>query len=68
MWIPTFATPGGAARLAFGALLRLDTRFKLAYEDAVAAVFVAASLSEAGAATALSREGEYAHTAKEVLP
>ena len=50
------------------ALLRLDTRFKLAYEDAVAAVFVATSLSEAGATTALSQEGEHAHTGKEVLP
>jgi hypothetical protein len=50
------------------ALLRLDTRFKLAYEDAVAAVFVATSLSEAGATTALSREGEQAHTGKEALP
>jgi hypothetical protein len=50
------------------ALLRLDTRFQLAYEDAVAAVFVATSVSKAGAATALSREGEHAHTGKEVLP
>lgn len=50
------------------ALLRLDTRFKLAYEDAVAAVFVATSLSEAGATTALSQEGEHAHTGKEALP